>query len=380
MNLELKHELKPEQQTGTGMGMLDVSLPKWVFLQLLESCNLRCRMCYEWGENGPYREKKILKKLELDVVKQIIEDCKPAQPYYELYGGEPLLYPHFEEVLKAIHDAGSRVQMPTNGTMLEKYAEAMVAYQVDRVWVSLDGPMEINDMQRGKGVFEKAVRGIDKLYAARKQRGSAVPHIGIGTVITPTNYRHLERFFFEALDITKLNCISLELQTYITKENHREYERVLREEFNVHGAPLAHGFVSDPSHFAEVDAALIEKQINRIREYCDANGIYLNTFPKQMTEDNIKKFFSADWFSMTGIKKRCSFPWISTEINARGDVTSCHAYYDLTLGNVHETSIKDIWRGEKYNQYRKYLRKNLLPICQACCLYYNEKPQVVPAR
>lgn len=39
---------------------IDTSLPKWVILQLLEHCNLRCRMCYEWGENGPYREKKSL--------------------------------------------------------------------------------------------------------------------------------------------------------------------------------------------------------------------------------------------------------------------------------------------------------------------------------
>ncbi|RCW43485.1 radical SAM protein [Paenibacillus prosopidis] len=367
------------QSTATGSSAsasLDHSLPKWVFLQLLESCNLRCKMCYEWGENGPYNEKKILKQLDIKVVKDIISTCSSVQPYYELYGGEPLLYPHIGEVLKAIHDAGSKVHMPTNGTLLEKHAELLVTYPPERIWVSLDGPIEINDEQRGKGVFQKAVKGIEKLLRLREEAGSKYPQIGISTVVTPRNFRHLERFFFEALDISKLDCISIELQAYITEQNHKDYEGVLRREFGVNSAPVSRGFVCDPAMFADIDAGLIARQIQTIAEYCEVEGKYLNTYPKVMSEDNIRKYFSADWFSMTKVKKRCPFPWVSTEINAQGDVTSCHAYYDLTLGNVNEASIAEIWRGEKYTQYRNYLRKQLLPICQGCCLFYNEKPMM----
>lgn len=353
---------------------LQSSLPRWVFLQLLESCNLRCRMCYEWGENGPYREKKILHELDIEAVRRIIEDCKPVRPYYELYGGEPLLYRHIEEVLQAISEAGSKVHLPTNGTLLEKRADLLTTYPPDRIWVSLDGPPEINDFQRGKGVFAKAARGIDKLHALREAKGLKHPQIGVSTVITPANYRSLETFFFEALDISKLDCISLELQAYITERDHRDYVGVLRKEFGVQDAPLAKGFVCDPAQFADIDAGQIARQVGRIADYCREHGMYLNTYPKAMTEENIRKYFSADWFSMSGIKKRCPFPWISAEINARGDVTSCHAFYDLTLGNVNETGIRDIWQGEKYAKYRSYLRKHLLPICQGCCLYYNEKP------
>src|SRR5258708_15339526 len=113
--------------------LFNASLPKWIFLQLLENCNLRCRMCYEWGENGPYREKKMLRRLDLDVVRGLIEECKPARPYYELYGGEPLLYPHIEEVLQAIKQAGSTGHLPTNGTLLHKHAELLVAAETDQI-------------------------------------------------------------------------------------------------------------------------------------------------------------------------------------------------------------------------------------------------------
>lgn len=36
-----------------------MSFPKWVVLQVIEKCNLRCKMCYEWGEYGSYLKKKI---------------------------------------------------------------------------------------------------------------------------------------------------------------------------------------------------------------------------------------------------------------------------------------------------------------------------------
>lgn len=34
------------------------SYPRWIVMQLLEECNLRCKMCYEWGLEGPYKSKK----------------------------------------------------------------------------------------------------------------------------------------------------------------------------------------------------------------------------------------------------------------------------------------------------------------------------------
>lgn len=43
-------------------------IPKWIVLQLLEACNLRCQMCYEWGEGGSYIGKKKLDALSFQKV------------------------------------------------------------------------------------------------------------------------------------------------------------------------------------------------------------------------------------------------------------------------------------------------------------------------
>src|SRR5581483_6347136 len=122
----------------------------------------------------------------------------------------------------------------------------------------------------------------------------------------------------------------------------------------------------------DIDCGLIARQIGLLREYCERKGLYLNTYPKVMSEDNVRKYFAAQWHSMSSVRTRCSFPWISTEINSHGQVTTCHAFYDLSLGNVYESSLIDIWRSERYTHYRNHLRKALLPICQSCVLFYED--------
>src|SRR5205807_8685021 len=97
-----------------------LAAPSWVVLQLVEACNLRCTMCYEWGETGAYHDKPTLASLDLDVALRIVRECLPARPYFELFGGEPLLHPGIWDVISAIRTGGCELAFPTNGTLLEE--------------------------------------------------------------------------------------------------------------------------------------------------------------------------------------------------------------------------------------------------------------------
>ena len=107
----------------------------------------------------------------------------------------------------------------------------IVEAQPIRLWVSLDGPEEINDSQRGKGVFKKAMDGIDKLFERREASGTKKPQIGVSCTVTPINYRYLEKFFFESLDLSKIDCFSMELQAFITEEMHEQYTHFISDKF-----------------------------------------------------------------------------------------------------------------------------------------------------
>ena len=348
-----------------------MSYPRWIVLQLLEECNLRCKMCYEWGLEGPYKNKKTLAQLDPEVIKKMIVECAPGKPYYDFFGGEPLLYPWMSEILAMINYYGSAADFPTNGTLLEENAEMLVENPPNKIWMSLDGPEVINDQQRGKGVFKKVIKGIERLYELRESKGKKFPKMGVSFIITPLNYRYMEEFFFKHIDLSMLDHISMEVQLYATEEQYSQYKEVLRDEFDVHEAPYARGMVwGDTSQFSQIDIPELTRQLNIVKNYCLKNQISVITYPKTIDEDNLRHYFSGNFQHMADKRNRCSLPWVYAEITARGDVSPCHAFYDLTFGNVNTENLLDIWSSRKYKDYRAYMKKNMLPICTACSRYY----------
>lgn len=346
--------------------------PRWMVLQLNERCNLRCKMCYEWGESGAYHEKAELRSLDFDAVERVLKAVRPGKPYFEFFGGEPLLYKRFPEVIRMIREGGSGLEIPTNGTLVARNAEVLVKDPPDRIWISCDGPEPVNDAQRGEGVFRQAMEGIARLHAVREAAGATLPKIGVSYTVTPFNYAFIEDFFFGSLDLRHIDNIIFTFQLYITEDAYHQHSRILAEEFGVMRAPGAAGMVADRARFAEMDFDELRRQLERVRDACEERGIYFILYPKTLDTENIRNYFVGDRTKMVDRRSRCAFPWTYAEVNARGDVTVCHTFYDLTVGNVYEEGILDIWNGARMQAVRDHLRHDLFPICDACCRYYYD--------
>lgn len=343
--------------------------PSWIVIQLLERCNLRCNMCYEWGESGAYTALPGLAELDLDVLLERLEECLPGKPRVEFFGGEPLLYRGIWKLLQVLGDAGCDVSFPTNGTTLARHARRLVSANPTRVWISLDGPKEINDAQRGAGVYDRATRGIDAIDRLKHKTGDPYPELGLTFVVTPDNHHTIEEFFLE-LDLSRFGAVSIELQSYVTAEQHRHYASVAREKFGVMTTPSAAAYVRDPAVFADVDADAVACQMRGVQDECRQRGIRFFSQPHTLESETIAAYLSADWTAMADHHRRCAVPWMYAEISARGEVTTCHSFYDITVGNIYERSLIDIWHGERAAEVRSHLRRELFSICTACTRYY----------
>jgi radical SAM protein with 4Fe4S-binding SPASM domain len=108
-----------------------------------------------------------------------------------------------------------------------------------------------------------------------------------------------------------------------------------------------------------------------VRAACAARGVRFRSSPRTTTAENLDRYLRGDWDSMVDRRSRCAVPWTYAEISARGEVTPCHTFYDAPIGNVHEQPLLEIWRGARLQQLRAHLRTGLLPICTACCRYYQ---------
>ncbi|MBI5571557.1 MAG: radical SAM protein [Desulfomonile tiedjei] len=119
--------------------------------KITHRCNLRCLHCPYWNRSGTEANfERVLATLrrmkELGVRILILE------------GGEPLLWRDGEKTISHVVDAArqlfSSVCVTTNGTLPWRNLE------LDRVWVSLDGPAVVHDTIRGHDIFDRVWRNL----------------------------------------------------------------------------------------------------------------------------------------------------------------------------------------------------------------------------
>ncbi|HAK95421.1 MAG TPA: hypothetical protein DCM87_10545 [Planctomycetes bacterium] len=151
-----------------------------IAINITKRCNLRCGFCYYL----PNLAKEAPNELAAEEMIAVIESARPfcsRKASLVLLGGEPLLEP--EKVLAVAAFAARRRMtcvLSTNGTLAsDDFARGARAARL-QVQVSLDGhTAELNDAVRGKGVFERAVRGIRTLAAHKVHTiASLVCHAG----------------------------------------------------------------------------------------------------------------------------------------------------------------------------------------------------------
>lgn len=160
-----------------------------VALNLTRRCNLRCRFCYNLHSlTSTGRD-----DLSAGEVAAFLRSTRPflaKKPSLTILGGEPLLYPdRLLEVSKAAARMGFTRVVSTNGTVVTPEFAAAARKLGLQVQVSLDGhDAETNDPARGKGSFDRIMRGVRTLVDHRVYTIlSLVCHAG--------NIDHLEDYY-----------------------------------------------------------------------------------------------------------------------------------------------------------------------------------------
>lgn len=149
-----------------------------ITLFINSQCQLNCRYCFGWEEKDSTG-----RRLSLDKILNIAEIMwKRGHRYITITGGEPFLHPQIREIITALHEKGFWLSILTNGIAIDDdLARFLAGFWRCRIRVSLEGAKaEIHDYFRGKGNFERAVRGIDALVRNHAQ-------VGIGLTIYDEN-------------------------------------------------------------------------------------------------------------------------------------------------------------------------------------------------
>ncbi|MFC1496718.1 radical SAM protein, partial [Candidatus Margulisiibacteriota bacterium] len=301
--------------------------PEAITLFLTHRCNLRCKMCGQWGESGVTKQllgDEIKKDLELNDLKKVIDQVSSFKPNITLFGGEPLVYPGCIDLIKYIKEKNLHCLMVTNGALVERMAEELVASGLDELNLSLDGGKELHDEIRGlPGLYGKIMNGLKQIKNVKLKIKNARPLINLNCTITKYNYDKLEQLLAVAKEagadsLTFHNLIFLEKETYAKQEEIDQLLSCSSESWQ--------GFIYDPG----IDPGKLFANIEKIRQ---AKEDFSIDFYPNLSLAEMREYYNNKNYIPKEYNARCLSPWIVAYVFPDGNIKPC-LNTTFTFGNV----------------------------------------------
>lgn len=242
------------------------------------------------------------------LTKKIMDECQENKMPSIGIGMHSEAFVHKDalNIIKAAVDAQIMdVWLSTNGVLLtEEVSDFLVENEIPRLLVSLDASTPETYVKiRGKDELSRIERNLEYLLKKKAEAGSKLP--------------------------------------------------ILRVSFCV-----------QDENRSEVDAFM--KKWKGRADWVDFQEIYDVQHVDSVDEKGAK---TEEASRLTPKRVHCAYPFHRLGILSNGDVTPCCSFYGmkLVLGNVADSSLKEIWHGEKINRIRdELLTGELNPVCRVC--------------
>jgi len=383
-----------------------VPMPTFVQFRVTNLCNLRCKMCGQWGDTGIFREhgdaaatdgeaertrvRELIglgRQLGLADYERLIEEIAPADPVVSLFGGEPLLYPDIVPLVRAVKRRGLTLTMITNGWLLQKYARELVEAGIDVIAVSVDGPLELHDRIRGReSSFARLAEGVRSVARFRDERRGVFPTILGILAITELNADSIGPAV-ASLSELPLDVINLGLRWFVPREVGERYENVMANSFGVAGTSWKGFEFSWPGgpeaarSRQMVELVKLLQGLKRGRAAAFLKGRPWRSFVPDVSAEDVPSYFTD--FDRTFGHDFCPVAWYFAQVEPDGSVCFCGDFPDYILGNVNERPFGEIWNGPRAAAFRAHLAREPLPVCARCCGSYVygrwKRPEPGPA-
>lgn len=337
--------------------------PTHALLFMTYRCTSQCEMCTIWKQG---KRLDAQEELTLDDWKKCVDmlGLKNLE-VIELFGGDSLLrkdvtIPLIEYIMEK--NENIIVDLPTNCNLLDKEtAIDLVKSGVGRLYISLDGPVEIHDKIRGHhGTFNYVHKALEHLAEAKKELGSKTPEIIINCTISSSNVDNFEQII---PIVEKLGVDTLEFE-YVG-----EFKEENIQNTNVEGLKPTPFYITLGSSnlLSREQAHLLKKKMKTIRKLAKSSKMKIATkHIDVLTIDNL--------IQGTIPNKKCYFCRYTVTIGPFGNVMGCFHFNNYVLGNIKNVPFSLIWNNEKHRSFLKSQKKGEIKICKNCISGVHRNP------
>ncbi|UDL93103.1 SPASM domain-containing protein [Lichenihabitans sp. PAMC28606] len=324
--------------------------PVCLYLEVTNRCNLLCTTCPR-----TYVELEPPADLSWDLFRSIVDQI-PQLSRAVLHGvGEPMLVKNLPEMVRYLKDRGTYVLFNTNGTVLnDRNGRALIDAGLDELRVSLDASTRESYLAvRGMDYFDRILSNVARFRALQEREGHSTPRVSAWLTGLKETIAELPAFVRMAANI---GVREVYLQRLVF-------------------------FDGDTVGLARPDQALFERM--------DGDEARLLHEAKTIARSLGVKFSSSGAASEPGMsleKKTsrnpwslCGRPWTVMYFTANGRALPCciapfaqHGYENYTLGDATQETLKAIWNGPRYQEFRNALQSDQPPTaCSNCGLRWS---------
>jgi radical SAM protein with 4Fe4S-binding SPASM domain len=304
-------------------------------------CNHACLMCWRLQLNPAEKSKQAngeVDHLTVSEYSQLIVSLPKSVEHVEIVGGgEPLLFPHLEDVCKQIKQKNIHGRLITNGSLLkEDVIKNLIIYSWDEIRISFHaGSAKVYKKVNGADDFFKVINNIRLLLKLRKNR--LYPKISLLYVIQKDNYKDINAFA-QLAELLAVDEIEFD---YLIPTNIQHLLLNLRQTRKV---------IQDL------------KKVQKTTRIKNNAGNTVNMFKQHPLWRGIK---DENYYR----ERYCQIVQHNIDISSTGDVAPCCIADDqLKYGNIRNTPISVVWENSRL--FRKdMLEGKFKPFCYSNCNY-----------
>jgi radical SAM protein with 4Fe4S-binding SPASM domain len=319
--------------------------PVCLYLETTNRCNLLCTTCPR-----TFEELEPPADMSWQLFRSIVDQI-PNLSRAVLHGvGEPMLVKNLPRMVRYLKDRGTYVLFNTNGTVLnEKNGRALIGAGLDELRVSFDAAnAESYKAIRGKNYFNRILRNVRAFRDLQEGEGLCKPRVSAWLTGMRETVEQLP-------DFVRVAAEAGVREVYL--------QRLVFFEENAIGK-------------ARADQALYEQlsreeagHIDRAAAIAASLGMIFSASGAASEPGmSLKRSDGGCPWSL------CRRPWTVMYITANGRALPCciapfsqRGYEHYTLGDATQQTLREIWQGAAYQEFRHALKSDKPPATCANC-------------
>jgi len=320
-------------------------VPKMLWIELTSKCPFDCVFCTRRVRFGTGQN------LSFDVFERVIAELDAPDFIGLNYSGESMYYPRLLDAIALAKSTGAFTELVTAFSTISKpLLQGIVESGLDRLAVSLHtmDPEQYRSIYRF-GSLDLLKQRVADFFELRGASGSLRPRLDFCFVAMNENLDQLPHVvaYAQSVGVPEVSIHPLIGRHLVPHDFSKELQaNRLRDEFKD----------ALRSTIADVESRHPGFPINVLNPDLDTDR----------TLSRIPQYFAPSLPSDARIYSCDQSPFESVHILASGNVVVCEVHDEVSLGNLHSQSLREIWQGDAYRAFRQKYVVAEIPQCRSC--------------